>query len=164
MMSDSDLKPRIETITAIKLIGKRLTMSLSDNRTGELWRSFMQSRKEIGNSIGNILYSIQVYDPLYFASFNPITEFDKWAASEVKDVHNMPVGMEAFIIPGGLYAVFRYKGLSSDPLIFRYILGTWLPDSGYTLDNRPHFEKLGEKYKNEDHDSEEEIWIPIKFS
>ena len=163
MMSDSDLKPRIETITAIKLIGKRLTMSLSDNRSGELWRSFMQSRKEIGNSIGNTLYSIQVYDPLYYANFNPTTEFVKWAASEVTDFYNMPDGMETITLPAGLYAVFPYKGLSSDPQIFRYIFGTWLPDSGYTLDNRPHFEKLGEKYKNEDPDSEEEIWIPIKF-
>ena len=32
----------------------------------------------------------------------------------------------------------------------------------YTLDDRPHFEILGEKYKNQDPDSEEELWIPIK--
>jgi AraC family transcriptional regulator len=162
-MSDSGMKPRIETISAKKLIGKRLTMSLSENKTGELWQSFMQSRKEIRNGIGNTLYSIQVYDPLYFSSFNPITEFDKWAASEVADFYNIPDGMLDFTLPGGLYAVFLYKGLSRDPQIFQYIFGTWLPDSGYALDNRPHFEKLGEKYKNEDMDSEEEIWIPIKF-
>jgi len=30
------------------------------------------------------------------------------------------------------------------------------------LDNRPHFEVLGEKYKNGDPESEEEIWIPVK--
>jgi AraC family transcriptional regulator len=39
---------------------------------------------------------------------------------------------------------------------------TWLPDSEYRLDVRPHFEVLGEKYKNDDPESEEEIWIPIK--
>jgi AraC family transcriptional regulator len=32
----------------------------------------------------------------------------------------------------------------------------------YFLDDRPHFEILGDKYKNGDPDSEEEIWIPIK--
>jgi AraC family transcriptional regulator len=30
------------------------------------------------------------------------------------------------------------------------------------LDNRPHFEILGEKYKQGSPDSEEEIWIPVK--
>jgi AraC family transcriptional regulator len=37
-----------------------------------------------------------------------------------------------------------------------------LPNLGYTLDDRAHFEVLGEKYKNNDPLSEEEIWIPIK--
>ncbi len=37
-----------------------------------------------------------------------------------------------------------------------------LPNSEYELENRPHFEVLGEKYKNNDPNSEEEIWIPIK--
>ncbi|MGK2861531.1 MAG: GyrI-like domain-containing protein [Chitinophagaceae bacterium] len=46
--------------------------------------------------------------------------------------------------------------------MFSYIFNTWLPPSGYDLDNRPHFEILGEKYKNDDPLSEEEIWIPIK--
>ena len=45
---------------------------------------------------------------------------------------------------------------------FQYIFGTWMPDSGYKWDNRPQFEILGEKYKNNDPSSEEEIWIPIK--
>lgn len=45
---------------------------------------------------------------------------------------------------------------------FGYIFGTWLPNSGYIMDDRPHFEILGAKYKNNDPESEEEIWIPIK--
>lgn len=157
------MKPRIETIAVKKLIGKHLTMSLSANQTAELWRSFMQTRKEIKNAVGTELYSIQIYDPQYFTDFKFNTEFEKWAATEVTDINNIPAGMEAFTLPGGLYAVFLYKGLSTDTRIFQYIFGTWLPGSGYTLDNRPHFEILGEKYKNEDPDSEEAIWIPIKL-
>jgi AraC family transcriptional regulator len=70
--------------------------------------------------------------------------------------------METIILQRGLYAVFDYKGLNTDNSIFQYILGTWLPTSDYELDNRPHFEVLGDKYKNNDPTSEEEIWIPIK--
>jgi AraC family transcriptional regulator len=70
--------------------------------------------------------------------------------------------METFTLESGLYAVFHYQGLSTDSSIFIYIFGTWLPNSEYELDARPHFEILGDKYKNGDPTSEEDIWIPIK--
>lgn len=140
-----------------------MIMSFSDNKTGELWRSFMPRRKEIQNNIGIELYSMQIYAPLFFNNFNPNTAFEKWAAIEVTNFDTVPNEMEAFVLPGGLYAVFLYKGIASEAAkTFQYILGTWLPTSGYALDTRPHFEILGEKYKNNDPDSEEEIWIPIR--
>jgi len=156
------MKPRIETLAEKKLIGKRMTMSLSDNKTPQLWGSFMPRRKEIQNAIGAEFYSMQIYNPLYFSNFNPNAAFEKWATLEVTDFDTIPDGMESFLLPGGLYAVFFYKGLNTDTSIFQYILTTWLPNSEYILDNRPHFEILGDKYKNGDPDSEEEIWIPIK--
>ena len=71
--------------------------------------------------------------------------------------------METFIMTGGLSAVFDYKGLNTDNAIFRYIFETWIPNSDYVLDNRPHFEVLGDKYRNNDPTSEEEIWIPVRL-
>jgi len=154
---------RIETISVKKLVGKRIIMSLSDNRTGELWYSFMSGKKDIKNNIGSDLYSIQVYEPFYFNDFNPATKFEKWAAIEVTDFHSVPDEMETIILTGGLYAVFLHKGGPvTGPVTFQNIFGMWLPNSDYTLDNRPHFELLGKKYKNEDPLSEEEIWIPVR--
>jgi AraC family transcriptional regulator len=154
---------RIEILTEKKLAGKRMTMSFTDDQTFRLWHSFMPRRKEIRNSVGTDLYSLQVYEPFYFDNFNPDKLFDKWAAVEVSDFNNIPDEMEAFNLQGGLYAVFLHKGTAGEgPKTFQYIFGTWLPDSEYVLDNRPHFEILGEKYKKEDPNSEEEIWIPIK--
>ena len=46
-----------------KLISKRLKMSLADNKTGELWRSFMPRRKEITNNLTSDLISMAVYQP-----------------------------------------------------------------------------------------------------
>jgi AraC family transcriptional regulator len=159
----NDMEYRIETLGEKRLVGKRMKMSLFDNKTGELWHSFMTSRKEIKNNIGSDLYSIQIYGPFYFNNFDPGKEFEKWAAAEVTDFGDVPQGMETTIIPGGLYAVFLHKGpASSGPVTFQYIYGTWLPGSDYLLDNRPHFEILGEKYKNEAPGSEEEVWIPVK--
>lgn len=156
------MSPRIETLSGKKLVGKRLTMSLSNNKTGELWRSFMPVRKEIPNCLTTDLISLQVYNASYFDDFNPANKFEKWAAVEVTDFTQIPDGMETFELTGGLYAVFHHRGSGNDNSIFQYIFGTWLPNSSYTLDARPHFEILGEKYKNNDPTSEEEIWIPIK--
>ncbi|MDX1904378.1 MAG: GyrI-like domain-containing protein [Thermonemataceae bacterium] len=156
------MTPRIENLFEKKLIGKRLTMSLANNRTGELWQNFMSKRREISNNITNDLISMQVYKPTHFADFKPSNEFEKWATVEVTNFENVPTEMETFSLAGGLYAVFDYKGSSNDPSVFQYIFGTWLPSSDYVLDDRPHFEVLGDKYKNNDPNSEEEIWIPIK--
>nr|WP_321426913.1 GyrI-like domain-containing protein [uncultured Acetobacteroides sp.] len=156
---------RIEVLQPQMLVGKHLTMSLSENRSSELWRCFMPQRKEIKNTLSADLFSLQVYDDSYnFSEFNTNATFKKWAAVEVSDFDAVPDGMEPLTLTGGLYAVFEYKGASSQgAAAFRYIFGTWLPNSDYVLDGRPHFEILGEKYKNDDPTSEEEIWIPIKF-
>jgi AraC family transcriptional regulator len=156
------MTPRIELLLEKKLVGNRLPMSLADNKTAELWRTFMPRRNEISDNLTRDLISMQIYQPSHFSNFKPINTFEKWAAVEVSDFNNVPAGMETFTLPGGLYAVFDYKGSSNDPTIFQYIFGTWLPISNYALDDRPHFEVLGGKYKNNDPASEEEIWIPVK--
>ena len=51
------MQPRIETLTERKLIGKRITMSLSNNKTGELWRIFMPRRREISNKLTSEMFS-----------------------------------------------------------------------------------------------------------
>ncbi len=156
------MKPRIVTTHEKKLVGKRLTMSFADFKIAELWRSFSPWRNEITNNISNDLISLAVYKPDHFSNFKPTNEFEKWALVEVANFNSIPHKMETLFLPGGTYAVFDYKGLNTDNSIFQYIYSEWLPGSGYALDNRPHFEVLGEKYKNNDPTSEEEIWIPIK--
>jgi AraC family transcriptional regulator len=155
---------RIEILPEKKLIGKRIEMTFANNKTFELWNGFMIRRKEIMNNLTSELFSMQIYNgPSYFENFNPETIFEKWAAVEVADFNSVPDGMETFSLKGGLYAVFIHKGAAAmGQKTFQYIYGTWLPSSDYLLDERPHFEILGKKYKNNDPDSEEEIWIPVK--
>lgn len=157
------MESRIATIGQRKLLGKRMVMALTDNKTSELWRGFMSNRKAIQNAIGSNLYSVQVYGPAHFDAFNPATTFEKWATVEVSDFAVIPAGMEALTVPAGQYAVFLHKGAASTgPASFRYIFEIWLPNSAYELDSRPHFEVLGSTYRNDDPTSEEEIWIPIR--
>lgn len=161
MTSTTHLQPELRSIPEKKLVGQHLRMSLVNNRTGELWRSFMPRRREIP-ALYNEMVSLQIYEPGYFVNFDPTREFEKWALVEVAGLEAVPEGMDTFLLPAGLYAVFHYKGSSQDTAIFEHIFRKWLPTSGYTLDDRPHFEVLGEKYKNNDPDSEEEIWIPVR--
>jgi AraC family transcriptional regulator len=163
-MQPTKMAPRIETFPEKKLIGMRMKMTFADNKTGELWKKFMPRRKEIAAAVSTELFSMQVYDQSFnFETFDLQRVFEKWAAVEVSNFDKIPHEMEPYSLPGGLYAVFVHHGpASAGPKTFKYIFGTWLPDSGYVLDNRPHFEILGDKYKNEDQDSEEDVWIPIK--
>ena len=158
------MEARIEELPQKTLIGKSLRMSLAANKTHQLWRSFMLDKSTIKNAIGTDLYSIQVYDELhYFENFNPNTEFTKWATIEVENQDTIPNDFVPFTIESGLYAVFLHKGAVSEfPKTFHFIFNTWLPKSEYVLDQRPHFELLGKKYKNNSPDSEEEAWIPIR--
>jgi AraC family transcriptional regulator len=156
------LQPRIETLTEKRLVGQHLTMSLVNNRTRELWSGFMPHRRKIDSVNPALLYSLQVYPPGYFESFHPATPFEKWAALEVSQDAGVPDGMHELIVPGGVYAVFHYRGHPAEAAsFFTSIFTEWLPASAYTLDARPHFELLGEKYSNDSADSEEEIWIPV---
>jgi AraC family transcriptional regulator len=157
------ITPRIKTISKKKFIGKSVIMSLADNKTFELFSSFMPRRKEIDNVLKSDVFDLIVYPINYFSVFNPSTSFTKWALIEVSSFENIPNEMETFVLSSGQYAVFDYKGLSTDKSIFEYIFRTWLPNSNYLIDNRPHFEVLGEKYKNNDPNSEEEIWVPIRL-
>lgn len=155
------MQPRIETLKPKKLIGLHLKMSFADYKIGELWRNFGPKRKEITNNLNTDLLSLAVYDSTHFQHFKPTNEFERWAAVEVVNYDFVPPEMETLDLPGGLYAVFEYKGLNTDNSIFHYIFNSWLPGSNFELDHRPHFEVLGDKYKNNDPESEEEIWIPV---
>ena len=156
------MEPRIEKLSKKRLVGISKTMSVMDDKTGQLWGQFGPRIQEIPNRISHDKISMQVYPATYFDFFNPKAEFEKWATVEVKDLNSVPKGMKTFILEEGFYAVFDYKGSSADNSIFQYIFSEWLPNSNYVLEDGPHFEVIGPNYRNNDPESEEEIWIPIR--
>lgn len=144
------------------LVGMAKKMTLASLSIPQLWADFGPRRKELDLTIGSDSYSVAVYDTSHFADFKPHHEFERWAAVEVEAQQLVPTGMKKLELPGGWYAVFHYRGMSTDSSIFNYIYGTWLKESGHALDDRPHFEVLGKNYRNNDPTSEEDIWIPIQ--
>lgn len=162
-MNSDERQPRFESAPARFFTGRKVEMSFSQNKTSELWRGFMPEREKVAGRLGGELYSIEVYPSAFFDDFDPARKFEKWAAVEVSEAGSPPPGMELLAVPAGLYAVFVYRGRSGEgEATYRYIFETWLPDSGFVLDTRPHFAVMGEKYHNDDPSSEEELWIPVR--
>lgn len=157
------MKPILKMIEEKTVVGCHIKLSFAQYNVGSLWSAFMKRRNEITNNVNTDLISLAEYKSDFYKDFRPTNLFEKWAAIEVTTTTDIPKGMDSFVIPAGLYAIFHYKGLNTDFSIFDYIFKTWLPGSEYELDDRPHFEILGEKYKNNDPDSEEDIYIPVKL-
>lgn len=157
-------QPRIEIIEELRLIGQRVRMSFINNKSQNLFKTFMPRKNEIKNSVDPDVYSVEIYDNnMFFEPFDPTKEFEKWAAVKVSACSKVPAEMDCLIIPSGEYAVFTYKGDGRKVSeTYQNILQNWFPNSSYQLDHRPHFALMGEKYINEDPDSEEELWFPIK--
>jgi AraC family transcriptional regulator len=157
------MQPRIETLPEKKLIGKQVLMSISEDKTRELWQNFMPRLKDISSTVGSELYSVEIYPPRFFDAFDPKVIFEKWAAVEVSNLDAVPEGMIVLTLPTGLYAVFLHKGTAKEAAVtYQYIFTSWLPNAPFLLDHRPHLAVMGVRYKNDDPSSEEELWIPVQ--
>lgn len=153
----------VRIISEKKLVGQSRQMSFINNTTGMLWKGFGPRIKEIQYRIDTDKISLQIYSDDFMN--NPHMLFSKYAAVEVSKLEDIPLGLETYILQGGLYAVFPFKGspLKDASMFFQKIFKEWLPKSAYKIDNaRPHFEILGEKYNPLSDESEEDIYIPIR--
>ena len=156
------MHPEFEIIEKKKLIGMSRKMSLVENTTYELFSTFMPKSKEISDRLNTFIYDLRVYPQDYFIKFNPANIFTKWALIEVENFYHVPEYMEQFTLEEGKYAVFTQKGKSVDFQLFQYIFTEWLPNSGYILDARPHFEKLEGNKDKSDAEKSELLYIPIR--
>lgn len=156
------IHPRFETLPPIPVVGMKMEMDFVTDKTAELFRSFMPQRKNI-DAINADIYCIQEFDgPINYSAFDPSKKYIKIAAMAVQDGVAVPENMEGFVIPGGEYLVFTFKGIPADfPEVLRHVFTEYLPQNGYATDHRPHFQLLGEKYKNNDANSEEWVFIPV---
>ena len=155
---------RFETIQGRLVVGmKTITSVLTINeRTKQLAQLFMPRRFEVSSRVGKHVFSIQNYGKDYVPS-DLNSEFEKWVGIEVQNTNSLPEGMQSFIIQAGMYVVFSFKGSVSEfPKSRVYIFQEWLPNSGYQLESKAHFEILSEDYSKDLQNIEEEIWIPVK--
>ncbi|MCA1010595.1 GyrI-like domain-containing protein [Halobacillus halophilus] len=159
------MNPAIILVEEKKLIGKSMRMSLEEDFSQKLWKSFMPHRHSIPDRVDDLLYNVKVFDqPFDPEQFNASTTFVKWAAVEVSQHEDEEAAdMETYLFRGGLYAMFFHHGPASGfNRTLQYIFEEWLPSSSYELDDREHFERLTEDYHPNDPEAVEEVWVPIR--
>lgn len=146
------------------LVGMSAKMSMLEDATPSLWQRFMPRRKEIQNTVSEVLYSVQNFSESDgFENFTPETVFEKWAAVEVVNREGVPDEMRLFVLRGGHFAVFDHQGPPSEfPKTLNFIFSQWLPQSIWLLDDREHFELLLPGWRADDPNAREEVWIPVK--
>lgn len=153
------MKPSILTLNEKHLIGMKSAMHHGEyGNIVALWKRFMSRRKEIKNVRTEDFTALQVY-----SNFNNFeAAFDIWACVEVSSIDVIPEDMQSLTITKGDYAVFLHKGMDASKTYER-IMSEWLPTSDYDIDDRPHFQVMGAKYKNGSPESEEDFYVPIKI-
>ena len=152
--------PEILTLPKRCFIGMSMSMSIVENHTGELFKTFMPRRNEVQNRVGNHILDIRIYPKTYYTSFDPNRRIEKWAVVEVSSVENIPKGMKKICLEEGLYAAFDFTGSMHDSRVFQFIFSEWLPNSEYSLDDRPHFDEFDEGGGSEV--ARQMIYVPVK--
>ena len=152
------MNPKIVEIKEKKTIGMKSQML--QHQYGNiiaLWKQFMPRKREIEHTLNHELIALQDYSE--FGNFEK--PFDIWACTEVSSHETIPEGMLSYTIPAGTYAIFLQKGMNAGTT-YQRIMTEWLPHSDYVIDDRPHFQVMGDKYKNGSPDSEEDFYVPIR--
>jgi AraC family transcriptional regulator len=71
----------------------------------------------------------------------PVDALRSKACTPVSEDVNLPSSLETMVLHAGVYARLRYKGPYADmKSAYRWLLGVWLPSSGYEADDAPIFE------------------------
>ena len=65
------MQPKIEILDDKKLVGMSLSMSLAENKTFQLFSTFMPRRKEISSPLNKDIFDLRTYPQDYFMKYSP---------------------------------------------------------------------------------------------
>ena len=150
------MEPRIVTHPPLQVVGLQITTTPMSPEIPALWPRFMDRVPEL-----EPLLEPQVsYGVMQMVPGEPVRLIYQ-AAVSVPSAGKVPDGMTAQTLPGGLHAVFEFP-LSDMGASFGFILGTWLPASGYEQAASPLYERYNEHFNPENPKSLVEAHIPIR--
>lgn len=153
-----------------KLAGRSTVTDGQDNRVMQLWGAFHHERAGI-EKLAAAPAVIGLFEPAKIKDNSCATcridierKVDYMAAVEVDDFEGLPADMERKVVEKQLYARSIHKGgLAGLRKSYAYLIGTWLPQAGYTRADAPDFEYYGERFLGpEDENSEVVIYLSIE--
>ncbi len=156
------MKPKIVELKEMKVIGLKCETTMRENTIPQLWGQFNTRCNRITNRT-NDRFALGICPYVEMDNFDENTPFDYIAGLPVESFDNVPDGMVTYVISPAKYAVFTHKGaLNTLQDTYNTIFSTALSENGMELDSKAQIELYDDRFKFGEHDSEFDIYIPIK--
>ncbi len=134
----------------IGFVGQKHRTTMQKNQSAmdipEIWRGSFQNQifSQIPNPL-NPKITLGVY-----TNWDYEENFDFLVGTEVGDETVPPPDFVKYTLPPAKYMLFTIPGNSSEKLIYawKYIYGTWLPNSGYDRGDRDDFEVFDDRFQD----------------
>jgi AraC family transcriptional regulator len=150
------MEPKIVTRSPLEVVGMQIITAPMSPEIPALWPRFVDRLPEIEP----ILEPQVSYGVMHMLPGQP-ERLNYMAAVSVPSAASVPEGMTAQTLPAGQYAVFEFP-LCDTGSAFGFILGTWLPSSGFLQAEAPLFERYNERFDPDNAGSLVEAYIPIR--
>lgn len=152
------VEPQLIGTPEIRVVGIRCCSSFIENKVPEIWDTFLGRVNEIP-LLGHERRFVGLYKYIPAVGFSHRTEFCYLAGTLVQNAVELPMEMVGVTVPAATWAAFRLNDyLSTREKAHQYIIGTWLPKSGYERAELPTLEVFR---TNPADKSEYEILLPI---
>ena len=148
---------RIERKEAFTVVGTQVTAPCEcpSPHIPPIVCEYFKNRAAVKNIVSDLEYGVNVPQEGY--------KFTYTFGQEVSKVEDIPEGMFATEVEAADYVVITHKGpMKTLGDSYKYLFGTWLPQSDYKNVRKPHVEVYGKDFKGADNEeSVMEIWCPI---
>lgn len=136
-------------------LGERYTCDTSTAIPSQ-WQRFNAYFGKVPGQVGGVAYGVGY-------NADEAGNFDYLCGVEVTDFSALPAEFSRVRIPAQRYAVFSHREhVSTIRRTMNTIWNQWLPASGHTPADAPHFERYDEKFDPSSGMGGLEIWLPLK--
>lgn len=158
------MQAKIVSLPKMYVVGMQCTTSVNNDKIEQLWKDFCPVMDTINNRKGSHYLGMgSSTEPGWKDNWSNDYEFNYMACVEVDENTIPPKNMVLKEISACRYAVFTHKGdVRNLGNTIEYIYGEWLRNCNHELIEHEDFVWYDERFKDNDPNSEVDVYIPIK--